>query len=125
MVNPVAVADSYIVNAGTTLSTSSGTGILANDQGLSLSKNTVQTGPFNGSLNLNADGSFDYVANAGFSGVDTTRMRSVLGFHPQHTTVETFDEFVRARDLNRALPPERVEAMENQIVSLFGGAAHA
>ena len=58
-------------------------------------------------------------------GVYTTRMRSVLGFHPQHTTVETFDEFVRARDLNRALPPERVEAMENQIVSLFGGAAHA
>ena len=54
-------------------------------------------------------------------GVDTTRMREVLGFHPQHTTVETFDEFVRARDLNRVLPPERVESVENRIVNLFAG----
>ncbi len=54
-------------------------------------------------------------------GVDTARMRTKFGFEPQHTTAETFDEFVRARDLNRAMPPERVESVENQIVSIFRG----
>ncbi|MFM2438807.1 MAG: hypothetical protein RLZ55_1632 [Actinomycetota bacterium] len=60
-------------------------------------------------------------------GVDTTRMREVFGFHPQHTTAETFEEFVRAHDLNRAFPPERVEAVEQQLASLIGGKdlAHA
>lgn len=54
-------------------------------------------------------------------GVDTTRMRTVFGFTPQHTTPETFDSFVRARRLNRMLPPERVEAVEDQLVSLLTG----
>ena len=54
-------------------------------------------------------------------GVDTTRMRDVFGFVPQHTTPETFDAFVRARRLNRMLPPERVEAVEAQLVSLLTG----
>ena len=60
-------------------------------------------------------------------GIDTTRMRDVFGFHPQHTTAETFEEFVRAHDLNRAFPPERVEAVEQQLASLIGGKdlAHA
>ena len=54
-------------------------------------------------------------------GVDTTRMRTVFGFTPQHTTPETFDAFVRSRRLNRMLPPERVEAVEEQLVSLLTG----
>lgn len=60
-------------------------------------------------------------------GVDTTRMRTVFGFTPQHTTPETFDAYVTARRLNRALPPERVEAVEEQLVALLTGrsAAHA
>lgn len=56
-------------------------------------------------------------------GVDTTRMKTVFGFTPQHTTPETFDAFVRARSLNRMLPPERVEAAEDQLVSLLTGRA--
>jgi UDP-glucose 4-epimerase len=35
-------------------------------------------------------------------GLDTTRMRTMLGFFPKYTTVETFDDFVRAHDLRRA-----------------------
>lgn len=54
-------------------------------------------------------------------GVDTTRMRTIFGFTPQHTTPETFDSFVRAHKLNRLLPPERVEAVEDQLVSLLTG----
>jgi UDP-glucose 4-epimerase len=54
-------------------------------------------------------------------GVDTTRMRDVFGFLPQHTTPETFDSFVKARKLNRIMPPERVEAVEGQLISLLTG----
>ena len=54
-------------------------------------------------------------------GVDTTRMKTVFGFTPQHTTPETFDAFVRARDLNRMIRPERVEAVESQLVSILTG----
>ncbi len=54
-------------------------------------------------------------------GVDTSRMRSQFGFIPQHTTPETFDSFVKAHRLNRAMPPERVEAVEEQLVSLLTG----
>ena len=69
-VNPVAVADSYTVFAGTPLTTTAGTGVLANDQGSSLTKNSLVTNPASGTLTLNADGSFTYTANAGFSGAD-------------------------------------------------------
>ncbi len=60
-------------------------------------------------------------------GVDTSRMRNVFGFTPQHTTPETFDAYVAARRLNRMLPPERVEAVEEQLVALLTGrrTAHA
>lgn len=60
-------------------------------------------------------------------GIDTTRMRETFGFVPQHTTLETFESLVDAHQLNRLLPPERVEKMERQILSLVTGkaAAHA
>ncbi len=54
-------------------------------------------------------------------GIDTTRMRDIFGFEPQHTTPETFDSFVRGRQLNRLMPPERVEAAEEQLVSMLTG----
>ena len=47
-----------------------GTGVLANDQGSSLTKNAVVANPASGTLSLNADGSFTYTATAGFSGAD-------------------------------------------------------
>ena len=52
-------------------------------------------------------------------GVDTTRMRTVFGFSPAHTTAETFDEFIRARDLKRVVQPEQVAAAESRLVSLL------
>ncbi len=54
-------------------------------------------------------------------GIDTSRMREELGFVPRYTTVETFDDFVRARGLNRLLPPERVEAVEHQLAAVLTG----
>jgi len=54
-------------------------------------------------------------------GIDTTRMRTAFGFVPQHTTSETFDAFVEAHNLNRLLPPERVESLESHMLSLLTG----
>lgn len=54
-------------------------------------------------------------------GIDTTRMRGEFGFVPQHTTSETFDSFVEAHRLNRVLPPERVENIEEQLLSMLTG----
>jgi UDP-glucose 4-epimerase len=54
-------------------------------------------------------------------GIDTTRMKTEFGFVPQHTTSETFDSFVEGHNLNRLLPPERVENIERQVLSLLTG----
>jgi UDP-glucose 4-epimerase len=54
-------------------------------------------------------------------GVDTTRMREVVGFECQHTTSSAFDDF------RRAVPPgpisaERVEVVEDLLSRLLGAA---
>jgi UDP-glucose 4-epimerase len=54
-------------------------------------------------------------------GIDTSRMRTQFGFVPQHTTSETFDAFVESHNLNRLLPPQRVEVIEEQLLSLLTG----
>ena len=54
-------------------------------------------------------------------GIDTARMRTEFGFVPQHTTPETFDAFVEGHNLNRLLPAERVENIEDQLLSLLTG----
>lgn len=54
-------------------------------------------------------------------GVDTTRMHKEFGYEPQYTTSETFDAFVDAHNLNRLMPPERVEHIEDQMLSLLTG----
>jgi len=81
---PVAVTDLY-TNTGI-LTASSNSGVLANDfdtnlglSGISLSA-TLVAGPTNGLLNLNADGSFTYTPNGGFSGMDTFRYRVFDGY---------------------------------------------
>ena len=69
---PAAHADAYSVNAGVTL-TISAPGVLGNDSsadGGALSAELV-TGPSNGTLTLNADGSFSYTPTAGFYGTDS------------------------------------------------------
>lgn len=50
-------------------------------------------------------------------GVDTSRLRNKFGFQPAHTTAESFDEFVRSRHLNRYLPPEKVNEIEQRLLN--------
>lgn len=69
---PVAVANSYSVDEGTTL-TVNAPGLLGDDsdvEGSALSAVLV-TGPANGTLTLNANGSFSYTPNANYSGPDS------------------------------------------------------
>jgi len=69
---PVAVNDTYNTGKGTTL-TVPAAGVLVNDtdaDGDALTAVLVSN-PANGTLTLNANGSFTYVPNAGFSGTDS------------------------------------------------------
>jgi hypothetical protein len=69
---PVATNDSYSTNVNTPLNVSA-SGVLANDpdpQALPLTAVLV-SGPSNGSLTLNANGSFTYMPNANHFGIDS------------------------------------------------------
>ena len=69
---PVATNDSYIINEDVTL-TVPAPGILANDTDVDSNTLTavLVTGPTNGTLTLNANGSFAYTPNANFNGTDS------------------------------------------------------
>lgn len=49
-------------------------------------------------------------------GLDTTRMRTELGFRPRWTTVQAFDDFVRGRALSPVIDPQSVQTMERKVV---------
>ena len=69
---PVAVADSYMTPAGSTLSVSA-PGVLANDTDAESDPLTASqvSDVSNGTLVFNSDGSFTYTPNAGFVGTDS------------------------------------------------------
>ena len=70
---PAAVADSYVATEDTTRTVSAAFGVLNNDtdpDGDALTASLV-SGPSNGTLVLNADGSFEYTPDAEFSGTDS------------------------------------------------------
>ena len=78
---PSAVGDTYTVAEDGTLSVAAAAGVLANDtdaDGPGLSTVLV-SGPANGALVLNADGSFTYVPNADFFGTDSFTYRASDG----------------------------------------------
>ena len=66
---PTASADGYSVNQAQTL-TVAAPGVLGNDTGASITAIKL-TNPVNGSVTLNANGSFTYIPNAAFTGTDS------------------------------------------------------
>lgn len=54
-------------------------------------------------------------------GVDTTRMRTMLGFEPKYTTREAFESFVTGRGLRTVITPERVATVERTLVTALSG----
>ena len=75
---PVAVADSYTVNQGDTLTVSATGGVLANDTDVENDALTATklNGPAHGSATLNANGSFTYTPTASFHGTDSFTYRA-------------------------------------------------
>jgi hypothetical protein len=87
---PVAVNDSYATTQGTAL-TVGAPGVLANDSdpdGNPLSASKVAD-PANGSVTLNANGSFTYTPAAGFSGTDSFSYRAGDGTAQSPTATVT------------------------------------
>lgn len=70
---PIANDDSYSVGENDTLTVPANQGVLVNDEDIDGDPLTavLVTGPANGSLVFNGDGSFTYAPNNGFSGTDT------------------------------------------------------
>jgi UDP-glucose 4-epimerase len=50
--------------------------------------------------------------------MDTTRMRTELGFEPKWTTLEAFDDFVRGRGLTPIIDPDWVRSVENRVLAV-------
>ena len=71
--DPTSAADAYTTDENTELIVDAATGVLANDSDPDLDALSaiLVTGPANGTLSLNADGSFEYTPTSGFSGSDT------------------------------------------------------
>jgi len=67
---PSAADDSYTTTADTAINQDASGGVLANDTGTGISV-TGNTDPANGTLTINADGSFLYTPTSGFSGPDS------------------------------------------------------
>ena len=71
-VTPAAVADSYTLTTGTTLTVNAAQGVLVNDtKGTPAATVTANTHSSHGTVTVNADGSFSYVSIAPFVGTDS------------------------------------------------------
>src|SRR6185437_921318 len=79
---PIASNDSYSTNENTPLAVSAASGVLANDSDTAGNAMTVMlvSAPTNGTVMLNADGSFTYNPTANFYGTDTFAYKASDGF---------------------------------------------
>ena len=50
-------------------------------------------------------------------GVDTTLLEDDFGYQPEYTTLAAFDDFVEGRDLTRYIDPERLAAVEQNVLA--------
>lgn len=85
---PTPIDDAYATDEDTTLNVTAANGVLANDSTPTGTLSaTVVTGPTNGALTLNADGSFDYVPDDEFSGSDSFTYSASNGTLSSEATV--------------------------------------
>ncbi len=87
------VADSYSVSRNSTLEVETASGVAVNDGDLDGDAFTVSvvTQPVNGTLTLNSDGSFTYVPDTSFYGIDTFTYVASDGFADSLETAVTID----------------------------------
>ena len=91
--SPVAVNDLYQVIIDQPLEIAPAEGVIANDTDAESDPQTAMlfTGPTNGTLNLNADGSFLYTPNDGFVGIDSFVYLANDGSSFSHLAAVTLD----------------------------------
>jgi len=88
---PVAENDSYSTDEDNTLTVNAAEGVLANDSddiGSSLTAVLV-SGPSNGTVTLNGDGSFEYVPFADANGTDSFTYQATAGADPSDPAIVT------------------------------------
>ena len=90
---PVAVADSYDMQVGGTLTVDADQGVLDNDTDADDDTLTavVVTQPSHGTLSLNSDGSFTYLPDAGYNGEDTFTYKANDGTDDSAAATVTID----------------------------------
>ncbi len=57
--------------------------------------------------------------------MDTTKLRTEIGFTPTWSTAGAFDDFVRGRQLRPVIDPDRVEAVERRVLAATRTGARA
>jgi VCBS repeat-containing protein len=111
---PIAVADSYSVAEGDTLTVSAANGLLANDVDVDQEQLRAilvnGSGPQNGTLALNANGSFTYSPTDGFFGSDTFRYTAQDGSGTQSPAVTVTIEVTNTRPRRNSDQPLDVSA---------------
>jgi VCBS repeat-containing protein len=111
---PIAVADSYDVAEGDTLTVSAANGLLANDVDVDQEQLRAilvsGSGPQNGTLALNADGSFTYSPTDGFFGTDTFRYTAQDGSGTQSPAVTVSIVVANTRPRRNSAQPLDVSA---------------
>ncbi|MCA9258866.1 MAG: tandem-95 repeat protein [Planctomycetales bacterium] len=113
---PTALDDYYFAASDTALNVDAATGVIANDSdadGDALSVVLV-AGPANGSVTLNADGSFNYIPNAGFVGIDAFTYTAGDGLA---------DSRVATVSVEVQPPPTRFFVVDTDVESTFEYAA--
>lgn len=90
---PVATADSYTATEDTVLTVNAANGVLKNDSDADKDTLTAQlvSGPANGTLTLNANGSFTYQAKANYNGPDSFTYKASDGQTTSGTTTVTLN----------------------------------
>ncbi|MEZ6062951.1 MAG: Ig-like domain-containing protein [Planctomycetaceae bacterium] len=109
---PKALDDYYFATAGTSLPVDAAAGVLGNDFDVDGDAVIVSItrSPFNGSVNLNADGSFVYIPGPGFTGIDTfTYVASDGLLDSRESTVS----------IEVALPPTKFFVVDTDVESTF------
>ena len=52
-------------------------------------------------------------------GIDTTRLKQRVGYTPQWSTAETFDDFARGRDIHGPIAADRLEGLEERVLDVL------
>ena len=94
---PTAVDDAYATDQDAAVTTTAATGVLANDTGTRPLSAGSASNPPNGTVTLNADGSFTYTPDPGFFGTDTFTYTATNSAGSDSATVTI--------TVNQTLPP--------------------